>query len=84
MDTYGIEWLFFQRKDHLKTIKKNVTRYIHPIFHTCNSKPKCKCEKNQIFAVNKNKSTEKKYKVIKNRDFYKVSKYIFINIKSKE
>lgn len=34
MDTYGIEWLFFQRKDHLKTEKKNKTKCykIHPSY----------------------------------------------------
>lgn len=54
MDTYGIEWLFFQRKDHLKTILKktkmlqdtSILSFTHVIQnHTCT------CEKNQIFAV---------------------------------
>lgn len=54
MDTYGIEWLFFQRKDHLKTIFKktkmlqdtSILSFTHVIQnHTCT------CEKNQIFAV---------------------------------
>lgn len=49
MDTYGIEWLFFQRKDHLKTIKKqnkmlqdtSIISFTHVIQnHTCT------CEKN--------------------------------------
>lgn len=36
VNMYGIEWLFFQRKDHLNTIKKTKCYKIHPIFHTCN------------------------------------------------
>lgn len=54
MDTYGMEWLFFQRKDHLKTIFKktkmlqdtSILSFTHVIQnHTYT------CEKNQIFAV---------------------------------
>lgn len=80
MDTYGIEWLFFQRKDHLKNnFKKNqnVTRYIHPIFHTCNSKPYMYMrEKPNICRKIRMNQLRKKIKVIKKRDFYKVSKHI--------
>lgn len=56
---------------------QNVTRYIHPIFHTCNSKPYMYMrEKPNICRKIRMNQLIKKIKVIKKRDFYKVSKYI--------
>lgn len=51
--------------------------YIHPIFHTCNSNPYMYMrEKPNICRKIRMNQLRKKIKVIKKRDFYKVSKYI--------
>lgn len=49
---------------------QNVTRYIHPIFHTCNSKLYMYMrEKLNICRKIRMNQLRKTFKVIKNRDF---------------